>query len=62
MTTDLTHAAKLGGACDARVETGRRFSVIWLVPLVAGAVAVWPGVVTGVVHPHGPRGRGRRDG
>ncbi len=31
MTTDLTHAAKLGGACDPRVETGRRFSVIWLV-------------------------------
>jgi len=46
MTTDQMHAAELGGTRDARVKTGRRFSVIWLVPLVAGAVAIWLGVVT----------------
>jgi paraquat-inducible protein B len=44
--TTITAAAEPRGTSDAVVRKPRRFSVIWLVPLVAGAVAVWLAVVT----------------
>src|SRR3954470_11080304 len=34
------------GPQEAAVERGRRLSVVWLVPLVAGAIAVWLAVTT----------------
>jgi paraquat-inducible protein B len=46
MTTTPAPAAELRRISDAVVRKRRRFSVIWLVPLVAGAVAAWLAVVT----------------
>ena len=45
MITDLKPVAEPRATPNAAVKTGRRFSVIWLVPLVAGAVAAWLAVV-----------------
>jgi paraquat-inducible protein B len=45
MITDLKPVAEPRATPHAAVKTGRRFSVIWLVPLVAGAVAAWLAVV-----------------
>ena len=39
MITDLKPVAEPRATPNAAVKTGRRFSVFWLVPLVAGAVA-----------------------
>ena len=44
--TTIAAAAEPRGTSDAVVRKRRRFSVIWLVPLVAGAVAAWLAVVT----------------
>src|SRR5687768_6916818 len=46
MTTIAAPAVEPRSTPDAVVRKRRRFSVIWLVPLVAGAVAVWLAVVT----------------
>src|SRR5215207_8386128 len=45
MIPDPKPVAELRVTPHAAVRTGRRFSVIWLVPLVAGAVAAWLAVV-----------------
>src|SRR5215213_11007838 len=45
MIADLKPVAEPRATPHAAVKTGRRFSVIWLVPLVAGAVAAWLAVV-----------------
>jgi paraquat-inducible protein B len=46
MTADLKSAPEVRRATDAPVRTRRRLSAIWLVPLVAGAIAIWLAVVT----------------
>jgi paraquat-inducible protein B len=46
MTVDLKASPDLRHATDAPVRTRRRLSALWLVPLVAGAIAVWLAVVT----------------
>lgn len=46
MTTIAAPAAEPRGTPDAVVGKRRRLSAIWLVPLVAGAVAAWLAVVT----------------
>src|SRR5918997_1042641 len=46
MTADLMPAPDLDRAPDAPVRTRHRISAIWLVPIVAGAVAAWLAVAT----------------
>jgi paraquat-inducible protein B len=46
MTADLKSAPDLRRAPDAPVRRRRRISAIWLVPVVAGAVAAWLAAVT----------------
>src|SRR5215212_124916 len=46
MTADPKPAPDLRRAPDAPVRRRRRISAVWLVPVVAGAVAAWLAVVT----------------
>ena len=46
MTTSLVRSPEADEPPQVTIRKRRRFSVVWLVPLVAGAIAIWLGVVT----------------